>query len=78
MNSKEEKSLLITNANREEFNKIVSDIVSNPNVLALKEHVQHQNTSRFDHCESVAFITYSICKRLGLDYISAARRCNVT
>ena len=77
MNSEEEKSLVVTNANREEFNKIVFDIINNPNVLALKEHVQHQTTSRFDHCESVAFITYSICKRLGLDYISAARRSNV-
>ncbi len=73
MNSKEEKSLVATNADREEFNEIIAEIINDPNVLALKEHIQHQTTSRFDHCESVAFITYSICKRLGLDYISAAR-----
>ena len=74
MNSEEEKSLVATNANRQEFNEIISDIVNNPNVSALKEHIQHHSTSRFNHCENVAFITYSICKRLGLDYISAARR----
>ena len=78
MNSKEEKSLVKTNTNIEEFNEIVADIINNPNVRALKEHLQHQNTSRFDHCKSVAFITYSICKKLGLDYVSAARRSNVT
>lgn len=78
MDSKEEKSLVVTHASREEFNEIVSDIITNPNVVALKQHLQHQTTSRFEHCMSVAFITYAICKRLGLDYISAARRSNVT
>ena len=78
VNSKEEKSLVATTASREEFNEIVADIIFNPNVMALKEHLQHQSTSRFDHCISVSFITYSICKRLGLDYVSAARRSNAT
>lgn len=78
MNSKEEKSLVATSASREEFNEIVSDIITNPNVTALKEHLQHQTTSRFDHCLSVSFITYSICKKLGLDYVSAARRSYAT
>ena len=78
MNSKKEKSLLVINENREEFNKIVYDIINNPNVSALKEHLQHKNTYRFEHCQSVAFLTYLICKKLKLDYISAARRSNVT
>lgn len=78
METKEEQSLVATKASRAEFNEIVSDIITNPNVMALKEHLQHQTTSRFDHCQSVAFISYSICKRLGLDYVSAARRSNAT
>jgi uncharacterized protein len=56
-----------------EFKEIVKDITDNYNVLALKDHVQHQNSSRYAHCEEVAFYTYLICKKLKLDYISAAR-----
>lgn len=56
-----------------EFNQIVYDIVNNSNVKALKEHMQHMNTSRFEHCKRVAYYTYLICKKWKLDYISAAR-----
>lgn len=56
-----------------EFKLIIKDISSNPNVMALKEHTQHANQSRFYHCLCVSYYTYAICKKLNLDYISAAR-----
>lgn len=70
---KDEKSLICTDASWAEFKEIVSDIENNENVKALKEHTQHEFSSRFEHCEKVAYHTYLICKKLGLDYISAAR-----
>lgn len=57
----------------QEFNDIIKDIIENSSVIALKEHVQHMETSRYDHCYNVAYYTYLICKKLGLDYISGAR-----
>ena len=73
MSSKEEKSLILEKVNKQEFYEIVRDIIDNPNVMALSEHVQHHKTSRYEHCMSVSYITYLICKKFGLDYISAAR-----
>ena len=69
----EEKTLTCADATWSEFKEIIKDIINNPNVVALKEHIQHVNSSRFEHCEMVAYYTYIICKKLGLDYISAAR-----
>ena len=56
-----------------EFDEIIKDITENSNVSALKDHIQHINSSRYAHCKEVAFYTFLICKKLNLDYISAAR-----
>lgn len=56
-----------------EFKEIIKDIAENSNVTALKDHIQHINSSRYAHCEEVALYTFLICKKLKLDYISAAR-----
>lgn len=56
-----------------EFKSIVKDIISNPNILALRDHVQHASSSRYYHCLSVSYFSYTICKMMKLDYVSAAR-----
>ena len=68
-NNNSKKSTELVN----EFNEIMSDILNNPNVLALQNHHQHYTTSRYTHCLEVSFYTYLICKKFNLDYISAAR-----
>ena len=74
MNSEENKSsLMVLDEEIQEFKKIIKDIISNSSVLSLKEHTQHMNSSRFEHCYDVAYYTYKICKKWGLDYISATR-----
>jgi len=57
----------------QEFNDIIYDIRQNPTVLLLKNHIQHMNSTRYKHCYDVAYYTYKICRKLGLDYTSAAR-----
>lgn len=57
----------------DEFNLIIKDIISNPFVLDMKNFRQHYDTTTFDHAYKVAYISYKICKKLNLDYISAAR-----
>lgn len=57
----------------EEFNNIINDLTQNETVLQMKNFRQHYNTSCFDHCKEVAFYSYLICKKLNLDYVSAAR-----
>lgn len=56
-----------------EFNSIVKDLMSNETVQKMKDFNQHYNTSTYEHCFNVSYISYKICKKLGLDYISAAR-----
>lgn len=73
--SKNEKkpNLVKVDINIKEFKEIIQDITENSSVKSLKEHIQHMKTSRYEHCYQVAFYTYVLCKRLGLDYISATR-----
>jgi len=57
----------------EEFFEYVEDIIHHPAVLQMKEYPHHGNTSCYEHCLHVAYETYRICKRFGLDARSAAR-----
>ena len=56
-----------------EFKAIIKDIVENNTVQQMRNFRQHYDTSCFEHCYKVALISYIICKKLNLDYISAAR-----
>lgn len=67
------KALIEVDQDLAEFKEIVKDIAENENVLALKEHVQHIASSRYAHCLEVSYYTFLVCKKLGLDYKSAAR-----
>lgn len=56
-----------------EFNSIIEELIQNDTVQQMKNYRQHFQTSCFDHCKTVAYYSYKMCKRLGLDYTSAAR-----
>lgn len=64
------KTLLITNS---EFHNIIDDLITNDTVLKMKNYRQHFNVSCFEHCYCVAYCSYSICKKLRLDYKSITR-----
>lgn len=61
------------NIYQEEFETIISELVENETVQKMKNYRQHCNTSCFEHCYSASYYCYKICKKLGLDYKSAAR-----
>lgn len=56
-----------------EFFYIVKDLLSNSTVQKMKNYRHHYSSSCYDHCLEVAYWSYLICKKLNLDYISAAR-----
>ena len=56
-----------------EFYTILNDIISNETVKKMKNFRQHYDTSTYDHCFNVSYISYKICKKLKLDYKAAAR-----
>lgn len=55
-----------------EYDAIVRDIAAHADVLRLKEF-RHHNSSVFEHVQRVSYLSYRVCKTLGLDYTSAAR-----
>ena len=56
-----------------EFMAILDDILQNETVQQMKNYRQHFQVSCYAHCMEVAYYNYIICKKLGLDYKSAAR-----
>lgn len=56
-----------------EFESIIKELIENETVLEMKQYKQHYDTTCFDHCCTVAFYTYKLCKKFHLDYVSAAR-----
>lgn len=65
---------LFNNINQhKEFYTIIEDLISNETVQKMKNYRQHYNTSTYEHCFSVSYISYKLCKKLGLDYKAAAR-----
>lgn len=55
-----------------EYNSIIEDILENRQFNKLKD-IPHHKTNRLEHSRRVSYISYKICKRLNLDYVSAAR-----
>ena len=58
--------------NKEEYNIIIKDILSNDKVLELDNHIHHK-TTRLTHSKRVSYYSYLVCKKLNLDYVSTAR-----
>ena len=59
--------------NDKDYIIIVNDILTNDTVLQMKNFKQHCDISCFEHCLFASYYCYIICKKLHLDYISAAR-----
>lgn len=51
----------------------VYDIMCNPKFRQMNRYIQHGTTTTLEHCISVSYVSYKICRALNLDYISAAR-----
>lgn len=63
---------------KREFVSIAKDLIDNPTVKQMKNFRQHYNSSCYEHCLEVAYWSYLICKKLNLDYVSAARARNAS
>lgn len=56
-----------------EYQQSVGDLLRNPRVRSMRKYPQHGIVSCFQHCHRVSFVSYRVCRRLGLDGRSAAR-----
>lgn len=67
------KNIELQEKNKKEFESIIEELLANPTVQEMSKYRQHYTTSTLEHCINVAYYNYLICKKLGLDYKSAAR-----
>lgn len=63
----------IRDDNHKEYYEAVADILEHPVVKRMSEYNHHYGTSCYRHCLHVSYMNYVICKKLGLDAVSAAR-----
>lgn len=56
-----------------EFLIYIKDVKENDTVVKMKNFIQHYNTTCYEHCYKVAYLSYIICKKFNLDYKAAAR-----
>lgn len=61
------------NSQYEDFLEIVSDLISTPEFQKLDDCTHHYGVSRAQHCINVAYYSFVLCKKLKMDYVSAAR-----
>lgn len=60
--------------NRVQFDEIVADLMEDPDVQSMKYLPQHSKTVNcLDHSVYVAYLSFLLCRRLGLNYTAAAR-----
>ncbi len=57
----------------EEFQTIIKELIKNKTVQQMKNFRQHYETTCFEHCYTVAYYCFIICKKYHLDYHSATR-----
>ena len=55
------------------FNQCIEDLINCDTVKELDNYSQHIGTSRLQHSINVAYYSFVVCRKWGLDYRSAAR-----
>ena len=59
--------------NDQDYLALVADLLENKEVQELRNFVHHRVTNRLDHSITVSYISYTLAKKLNLDYQSVAR-----
>ena len=56
-----------------EYKSLIEDLLENEMVNRMREYKQHFEISCYEHSLNVSYLTYKWCRKLNLDYKSAAR-----
>ena len=61
------------NANYDSFLRCVQDLLDTPEVRSMRQYPHHPRTTCYEHSVCVAYVSYRLARRWGLDYRAAAR-----
>ena len=67
------KSYKLTKKNSENFFDIIAEIYNTDEIQSQKAYEQHRDIDRLQHSTSVAYLSYRIAEKLGLNAESAAK-----
>lgn len=67
------QSFALAEQHHAQFYACVGDLLATPQVQGLAAFEQHFTIHRLQHIMSVSYLSFRICKKLGLDYRTAAR-----
>jgi uncharacterized protein len=56
-----------------DFEQIVSDLLASPVVQSMDGQIHHNSVTTLEHCLSVAFMSFKLSRRIGLDSRAVAR-----
>ena len=56
-----------------EYEKCIRDLIQHEMLRSMKNYMQHGDVNCLEHSLNMSYSSYLICRRLGLDYRSAAR-----
>lgn len=59
--------------NDAEYMECIEHIIEHELVQSMKKYCQHGATTTLTHCVHVSYLSFRICKKVGLDYKAAAR-----
>jgi uncharacterized protein len=62
----------ITSINQD-YLECVGDLLQHEKILEMRQYIQHSDINCLDHCLYVSYLSYLVCKQLGLNTRSAAR-----
>lgn len=66
-------NLNVKTATGQEYNHCINDVAWSEILMELDDFTHHYHVTRLEHCLHVSYLSFMACKRLGLDYKSAAR-----
>ncbi len=67
------KTYNLSENNSDDYLELVGGLLSSEELQSLKQYEQHLEIDRLQHILGVSFLSYKICKKLGWDYVAAAR-----
>jgi len=57
----------------DDYTACVGDLIAHPLVCSMDRYIHHSQVTCLEHCLSVSFHSFQVCRRFGLDFVSAAR-----
>lgn len=70
---KSKLNLKADSCNKEEYMECICELIQHEVVESMKNFIQHGDINCLEHSLYVSYCSYLLCKRLGLDFRSAAR-----